>query len=161
MEATGQSTYLVYCPEAYAVKIGVARCLAKRLKSLQGGCPFELIPVVLLRGDREKELHKRFAKHRIRHEWFRMCDELAAFIVSCPLIPIVDSFPDIHNVADLEAQIGAWVPHTQKQLAMSVASFRDSRTGNRSRIMREKIAMTRKSFASLVTPSPTPTKGKP
>ena len=72
---------LVYVIEAVGlnvVKIGVSNDIAKRLSMLQVGCPASLRLVLTIQGDEtlEQELHARFAKYRVRGEWFLFADEI-------------------------------------------------------------------------------------
>lgn len=67
------------------VKIGFSTNLLKRMQTLQGHSGLELEVLLTLEGKTirdEKNLHKRFAKDRIRkgNEWFRLSDEILAFI---------------------------------------------------------------------------------
>lgn len=77
-----------------AVKIGYAANPEARVAQLQCSTPH---PVTILGlqpgspGD-EKALHKRFARYNIRREWFRMSEDIRAFIASdCrPYAPRMD-----------------------------------------------------------------------
>ena len=73
-------TYFIQGVPLSPVKIGRAIDVASRLKSLQTGTPHELRTLLVLDGDREMEMHDRFARHRIRGEWFHWCDEIRQFI---------------------------------------------------------------------------------
>jgi excisionase family DNA binding protein len=82
-----QSLYVLECGEF--IKIGHAYDVEHRVKTMETGNPYP-IKVLLARfgdGERlERQLHKRFARHRHRHEWFRMEGELADWIKEgCPL----------------------------------------------------------------------------
>jgi hypothetical protein len=61
------------------VKIGLAGNVSARLNKLQQTHPFRLrLLGVIEHGGRvtERALHKRFAKHRLRHEWFTWDEEI-------------------------------------------------------------------------------------
>lgn len=73
-------TYFIQGPPLSPVKIGRARDVASRMASLQTGTPHELRALLVLKGDREEEMHWRFRKHRIRGEWFQWCDEIRDFL---------------------------------------------------------------------------------
>lgn len=68
-----RSVYFVHAKTARTVKIGITYDVAGRLKNLQSSCP---IPLELARVienaslETEKELHERFAAHRLHGEWF-------------------------------------------------------------------------------------------
>jgi hypothetical protein len=62
------------------VKIGRAVHVGQRVASLQTGTPHELRVLRILKGDRESEMHARFADDRIRGEWFRWSRAIEAFV---------------------------------------------------------------------------------
>ena len=65
------------------IKIGVSYCPEFRLVDLQHFSPFELkIIAVISNGGYEKErgLHKRFAKNRLHGEWFKPNSEILNYI---------------------------------------------------------------------------------
>ncbi|OMB79275.1 hypothetical protein A5743_14320 [Mycolicibacterium conceptionense] len=68
------------------VKIGSARDVRVRLEELQIGNPAELTVLADQPGGlpRERELHRRFAEHRVRGEWFRLLPEIVEYIASIP-----------------------------------------------------------------------------
>jgi hypothetical protein len=63
------------------VKIGRSTLLSlpSRLSSLQGGNAERLYVIGVVPGDVERELHERWAKHRIRGEWFRPDPEIVEY----------------------------------------------------------------------------------
>lgn len=69
--------------EAAPIKIGYARDPIARLRELQCGNSKPLILGTYIDGNRglERRLHVRFAKDRIRGEWFTSSKELREFIV--------------------------------------------------------------------------------
>lgn len=68
------------------LKIGWSTHIAARLLELQRANPEAIslvgaIPLSSVQATRlERVLHKHFAPHRHRHEWFRDCDEIRAYI---------------------------------------------------------------------------------
>lgn len=68
------------------VKIGYATDLVRRMEALQIANPIDLELVLFLQTRTlsdavtlERALHRRFAQHRHRGEWFRDCPEIGAF----------------------------------------------------------------------------------
>ena len=64
------------------IKIGKSNNIKLRISSLQCGSPVRLSVVGALRGDRERELHERFAKLRSHGEWFKPNAELLSLLES-------------------------------------------------------------------------------
>ena len=71
------------------VKIGSAigegaKCVIKRLDTLQTGNPMKLRIIGFCQGGEKEEilLHKQFRKHRISGEWFDLKDELINLIMN-------------------------------------------------------------------------------
>ena len=75
------------------VKIGVSRRLGARISSLASasGEPLTLLATIPGGRDEELALHRRFAAHRLRGEWFRMGGDLLSHIESIrsttPMLP--------------------------------------------------------------------------
>ena len=64
------------------VKIGFSSEPEKRVKQLQTGCPF---PITILHTEvgtpkNESELHRRFSKHRVNGEWFKLSLSILNYI---------------------------------------------------------------------------------
>ena len=86
--------YFVLNADSNAIKIGMAKDLDKRLKSLQTSSPtkLQLLKAVQLAGvkeaaDIETLLHRRFFHLRLTGEWFKADKELFNYISaldSCP-----------------------------------------------------------------------------
>jgi hypothetical protein len=76
------SVYFITCREIGMVKIGCAYDPFRRMRTLQTAFPLELALEALFVGAyrEEREYHKRFAEHRVRGEWFKLCPEIAALI---------------------------------------------------------------------------------
>lgn len=62
------------------VKIGRARNVDDRLRTLQTGSPIELVLECALVGDHEDELHRFFYETRVRGEWFTLTPAMEAWI---------------------------------------------------------------------------------
>lgn len=70
--------YIIRAGNRGAIKIGVARNVQRRVDLLQTGNAFKLNILAVIRCASRKEaemiekgIHKRFAKQRIRGEWFQ------------------------------------------------------------------------------------------
>jgi excisionase family DNA binding protein len=91
------SVYVVRC-ESF-IKIGKAMDTDFRLSYLQAANPFDLEVIAILKGDGnklERELHKRFAAHRHRGEWFRLSPELHKWIsAGCPVYEVLSGSPNL------------------------------------------------------------------
>lgn len=73
-------TYIIKNPATKLVKIGRSADVKSRVKALQGAAGVELVVVIVLDGDRELELHRRFSKLRQHGEWFNDKDgEISKF----------------------------------------------------------------------------------
>ena len=72
--------YFIQCGDL--VKIGVAKDVQGRLATLQTGNPAELNLLFYIPGDKdlERELQGRFYADSVGREWFRLSDEILAFI---------------------------------------------------------------------------------
>lgn len=73
--------YFIENRRANTIKIGYASGVGgpeKRRKMLQTGCsdPLHLIGSIEGCEAEERKLHRRFARHHVRGEWFKACDEL-------------------------------------------------------------------------------------
>lgn len=64
------------------VKIGVTRNIRKRWSELQTGSPHHMVLLGSIPGDAliEALLHKRWAKHAVRGEWFTLHDDIRKFV---------------------------------------------------------------------------------
>lgn len=84
---TVHNVYFMYCQQANAIKIGVARDLAKRLVSLQIGNPYLITPLAYIECPNkssaiklEQQLHLKFKELNIRGEWFKFGGELKSYL---------------------------------------------------------------------------------
>lgn len=75
--------YFVQAPSG-PIKIGFTGDWRKRRIALQSGNPERLTTLLVVPGERvdEQALHRAFAAHRVRSEWFAPVDELLAYIES-------------------------------------------------------------------------------
>lgn len=73
-----QSVYFI--TDGFMVKIGVAKRPECRLREMQVGHASQLRLLATTEGGvpLERRYHQRFAAHRIRGEWFRLCPEIKA-----------------------------------------------------------------------------------
>jgi hypothetical protein len=64
------------------LKIGFAKNVGKRLRTLQVGAPKALDVLLSVRGnmDHERFMHKRFAAHRLNGEWFAAHEDILNWI---------------------------------------------------------------------------------
>jgi hypothetical protein len=83
-KSSGSVVYLISAGDPQFVKIGFTTSLKRRLRSLRTGSHVEPIVHVAIQGTRslERDLHNRFASAHQKREWFRLTDEIAAFIAS-------------------------------------------------------------------------------
>jgi hypothetical protein len=81
--------YFIQADDGGPIKIGWALDPIARLKELQVGCPEPLSLLMTLadEGGLETQLHRRFATLRLRGEWFRAEQELAALLWLPGLMP--------------------------------------------------------------------------
>lgn len=72
--------YLVY--SGRLMKIGFTENLAKRWDELEGSCSGYVHMIGAVRGGRdlERKIHERFRDDRDHGEWFRVSDDIRAFI---------------------------------------------------------------------------------
>jgi hypothetical protein len=83
-QSSGSLVYLISAGDPKFVKIGFSTSLEQRLRSLRTASHAEPIVHLAIPGPRslERDLHTRFASARHNREWFRLTDEIAAFIAS-------------------------------------------------------------------------------
>ncbi len=89
----------VYFVEAVGtglVKIGLSADPMKRVGSLRIACPVDIVVRAIVPGDRdlERSLHRRFAQHWARGEWFRMTPDIVSFMdqTEAPIV-VARTFP--------------------------------------------------------------------
>lgn len=83
-KSSGPVVYVMSAGDPEFVKIGFTTSLERRLRSLRTASHVEPIVHVAIPGTRslERDLHNRFASAHQKREWFRLTDEIAAFIAS-------------------------------------------------------------------------------
>ncbi len=66
------------------IKIGFTSYMRERMNAMLAWSPYRLEILAMIDGDLgvEKALHKKFAEHRLHHEWFTPAKELLEFIES-------------------------------------------------------------------------------
>ncbi len=84
---TTEYIYFIYSQESNAIKIGRAKNVEKRLKSLQTAHPYplKLLKTFKVKGGKaaqelEKTLHQKFDHLRLLGEWFQAEPELLDFL---------------------------------------------------------------------------------
>lgn len=82
--------YFIRCAATGLTKVGYATNVRSRLSTLQTGSADDLSLVRLLGGakDDEGKLHRRFAEHRKRGEWFDLADEIIRADLGLPDIAL-------------------------------------------------------------------------
>lgn len=73
-------TYFLADIDQIVVKIGYAERLVPRLRALQTGNCGQLTFLGAMKGNVEAALHRTWAAHRHRGEWFAITPDLAAYI---------------------------------------------------------------------------------
>ena len=78
----GGEVYFIQADCGGPIKIGVSACADSRLDQLQQYSPFPLRVLATMPGGfkKERQLHARFAAHRLHGEWFEAVPELLTFI---------------------------------------------------------------------------------
>lgn len=81
-KSSGPVVYVMSAGDPEFVKIEFTTSLERRLRSLRTASHVEPIVHVAIPGTRslERDLHNRFASAHQKREWFRLTDEIAAFI---------------------------------------------------------------------------------
>jgi len=64
------------------IKIGYSKKVKNRISSIKTACPFELTLSLIISGDKtkEKELHSKFNKDRVKGEWFTLSEDIRQYI---------------------------------------------------------------------------------
>lgn len=83
-KSSGPVVYVISAGDPKFVKIGFTTNFEQRLRSLRTASHVEPMVHLIIPGLRslERDLHARFASARHNREWFRLTDEIAAFIAS-------------------------------------------------------------------------------
>lgn len=79
-----QDTFIYFLGMAGHIKIGQSKLWQQRLSNLQVASPFDITPLLVMIAlpRREDELHRKFAKQRVRGEWFKDCPEIRDYIAT-------------------------------------------------------------------------------
>lgn len=81
--------YFIHDPETGLTKIGKTRknFLAERIRTHERtlGYPLTLLGAMPGDYDVERAIHQRLRETRVRPEWFRSSDELAAIVLALPI----------------------------------------------------------------------------
>lgn len=93
--------HIYFVTDGRAIKIGLARNLAKRMAGIQSATYLRLFLIgsVFLPIAHEKLFHSRFHHLKIRGEWFRIGRDLLQFIDTIP------GFVEGDDLADLDPRI--------------------------------------------------------
>jgi Meiotically up-regulated gene 113 len=80
--ALGKTGGIYFAGFGCYIKIGWSKNVAARIRRLQTGAPekIELYFIIRDRRDRERDLHRKFARQRLNGEWFRRGGALADFV---------------------------------------------------------------------------------
>lgn len=101
----------LYCASGAFIKIGYAKDPLRRQRELETGLPHDLELMGMFAGKitDEAELHRRFAKHHVRREWFHDCDEVRGFVDDLVYASLLiqrekgtDYHPDLRECMDFE-----------------------------------------------------------
>ncbi|WP_168193285.1 GIY-YIG nuclease family protein [Bradyrhizobium sp. NAS96.2] len=84
VKSSAAVVYLISTDNPEFVKIGFTKCLEHRLRSLRTASHVEPTIRLTIAGTQslERELHTRFAASRANREWFRLTEDIKAFIAS-------------------------------------------------------------------------------
>lgn len=76
------SSHVYFFQQSDFVKIGWSKKWRKRIVTLQTSTPHEISVLAVYRGGMalERDLHAKFAEHRVRLEWFKDCDAIRSYI---------------------------------------------------------------------------------
>lgn len=76
------SSHVYFFQQSEFVKIGWSKKWRTRLVTLQTSTPHEISVLAVYRGGMalERNLHAKFAAHRVRLEWFKDCEEIRTYI---------------------------------------------------------------------------------
>ena len=74
-------TYWIFDRKNMAVKVGTSHDPLQRLKQLQTSNSIELKLVGMTNKLKEKDVHKLYAKHHLKGEWYKMNSEIQRHII--------------------------------------------------------------------------------
>lgn len=90
------AVYFIRAEGTDFVKIGFAVSAERRLRHLQAGCPYRLVVVRTVTGDRQVEaaFHRMFASRLLDREWFRWSDDMLSAELPSQIVNRLDGgFP--------------------------------------------------------------------
>jgi len=87
--------YVLENPVSRRLKIGTSRVPDRRQRDLEAGAGGPLNRIALVPGDYrlERELHTRFAAHRVAGEWFEPHEEVVTWLHSLTSVPVAPCAP--------------------------------------------------------------------
>jgi hypothetical protein len=91
-------TYFFHEVETGLTKIGKSRHPSNRLKWIQSREKKKLIPLKILKGDKEKSLHQKHAEFRVKGEWFLLPKEMTDPWLKKP-VKDINGFPKTRTVS--------------------------------------------------------------
>ena len=94
-------TYFIQVAPHGPIKIGRSVDPSDRFQAIQAFIPFPLIPLLILPGNHERELHRAFDPYRINGEWFQPVSCLTKFIGQ-----VIPAAPDYIDVGGRRTVIG-------------------------------------------------------
>jgi len=116
-------TYFIQA-DSGPVKIGISLCPESRLRDMQVGCPHRLRLLATVPGDREAELHTRFASLRMNGEWFRWDWSIRDYLAKAPDVEkaTVDPFARVRpqspvNIVDCYCPVVVDAEHLYEEFA--------------------------------------------
>jgi hypothetical protein len=109
-------TYLIGAGQM--VKIGRSRDPERRLRKLQTGSPSILRLLVVLDGDHEETLHKRFQAEHIQREWFTLSSRIREFVKAQPTLKpsAFEKLLDLYHDLRTQVQLGLFGPPRAQQV---------------------------------------------
>lgn len=80
--AADESVFIYFMRAGEFVKIGRSKQWKLRMREMQTGSPYTIVPLLVIVADAktERELHRRFKADHFRGEWFHNSPKLNAFI---------------------------------------------------------------------------------
>ncbi len=122
-------TYFVLHSFSGDIKIGLSIDPGKRVRSLQTASSRKLELIGTIDGDRESELHKRFAKCRVRGEWFHPTPALKNYILNESGISFTpEQRTRIASLTPIEEDEHSQIAQQRRESLESALSEQDSST---------------------------------
>lgn len=89
-------TYIIAAGDSF-VKIGVSTSPISRCREIQPYCPIKLKILLILDGNHEPHLHRKFSKDRLHGEWFTYSKEIKVFVDYFPYSGEQPEIVDYHG----------------------------------------------------------------